>query len=319
MSTTPPTLSSPPSVLHKAAIREARRALESRIESTEGGLPALFQKEEDLYEYRRCRQLRVPLAAAPRSLGASVATWAAITAAAKLPFQGMAGLINSRLSLSLSGGLLYFNAATAGNSSLSEVCYLFALSSDSQAGRLLRSTYGTHAGLNNDFYKKAEALAQTTSALSFAERVSALAETIPGGEKEEQGDDEMKKRRRRRNTEEKQQAELWKENENSSVVDFGEEGSGSMMFESSEREEGSDGQNRHKQERQRDQLNDKKPSSSLSPKPEWKIDWGFETNEVEENKHSFRKNISRKDDQHVDQDEPSYVTRRRRREEIAMR
>lgn len=75
--TTSPTLSStsPPSVLHKAAIREARRALESRIESTEGGLPALFQKEEeDLYEYRRCRQLRVPLAAAPRSLGASVVT-----------------------------------------------------------------------------------------------------------------------------------------------------------------------------------------------------------------------------------------------------
>ena len=328
--TTSPTLSStsPPSVLHKAAIREARRALESRIESTEGGLPALFQKEEDLYEYRRCRQLRVPLAAAPRSLGASVVTWAAISAAAKLPFQGMAGLLNSRMSLSLSGGLLYFNASTAGNSSLSEVCYLFALSSDSQAGRLLRSTYGTHAGLNNDFYKKAEALAQATSALSFAERVSLLAETIPGGggggEKEERGDDEMKKRRRRRNTEEKQQAELWKENVNSSVVDFGEEGSGSMMFESSEngeREEGRDVRNRHKEERQRDQVNDKKPlsSSSLSSKPEWKIDWGFETDEVEENKHPFRKNTSRQDAQHVDQDEPSYVTRRRRREEIAMR
>jgi hypothetical protein len=347
-SSTTSSSSLPPSVLHKAAIREARKALESRIESTEGGLHALFRSDGELYEYRRCRQLDVPLAAAPRSLGVGAVTWAAITAVSKLPFAGLPGLLNSRASLSLSGGLLYFNAITAPSSSLSEICYLFALSSDSPAGSLLRSTYGTHAG-RNDFYKRAESLANsstsTKTTLSFAERVASLSEMIPGENKER----EIKKRQKMTKTNVNETGEAWLSSESETVHSEDFDSGINTMFESDDRKEEGELEKvkeknlkRNTHERKRENFNDhtlsstssssststkKRGSATLKPEMEWQIDWGFEKGEGEED--MLRRQTARQETRVTrgggsggsegGEDEPSYMTRRRRREEIAMR
>jgi hypothetical protein len=296
-------------------MRESRRAFERKIENEGIKLSELLETEEELYEYKRCRQLRVPLAATPRSIGVAAATWAAISAASHLPFSSLSSLITSRTSLSLSSGLLYFNAMTAPNSSLSEICYLFAFSGNTKAGQVLRSTYKNVTGnQKNDFITIAEELSSSSSSsLTFAERVSALVEVIPedtilGLEKKQKQKiqkDEMSlgTEKQRWNREQ----DLDQEN-----VEFNT-GSSSFGFESDVEK---------KKQIQEERQSSHSASKQKQTKQNWKLDYEHDLDENEETRvyttRQYRSFNDNRNNTETSEPEPSYITRRRKREELAM-
>lgn len=298
-------------------MRESRRAFESKIESEGIKLSELLETEEELYEYKRCRQLRVPLAATPRSIGVAAATWAAISAASHLPFSSLSSLITSRTSLSLSSGLLYFNAMTAPNSSLSEICYLFAFSGNTKAGQVLRSTYKNVTGTQkNDFITLAEELSSSSSSsLTFAERVSALVEVIPedtilGLEKKQK----QKQKQQKYEMSLGNEKQLWNREQD---LDQGnvEFNTGSSSF-------GFEGDVEKKKQIQEERQSSHSASKQKQTKQNWKLDYGHDLDENEETRvyttRQYRPFNDNRNNTETSEPEPSYITRRRKREELAM-
>jgi hypothetical protein len=304
-----------PFALHKAAMRESRRAFESIIESEGKKLSELLETEEELYEFRRCRQLRVPLAATPRSIGVAAATWAAISAASHLPFSTLSTLISSRASLSLSSGLLYFNAMTAPNSSLSEICYLFAFSGNTKAGQILRSSYNNVAGnQKNDFITIAEELSSSSSpSLTFTERVSALVEVIPE-------DTILGLEKKQKNKKLKQRDEMFIGNEKQNWNREQDLDQGNVEFNTGSSFGFENDIEKKKQIQEERQSSPKQKET----KRNWKLDfdYGHDLDENEETRvyttRQYRQFNDNRNNTETSEPEPSYITRRRKREELAM-
>ena len=158
-----PSPASSPFALHRAGLREARRALDARLQAEGGGAAALGAQE--WAAWARCRQLGVPLAAAPGSVAVAAVAFAAASAARRAPHSAAArALLESRASLAATAGLLVFNHQTSPASALSERCYVHALAGASEAGAEMRAAYRAAAG-DNAFLGAAESVARAQEGL----------------------------------------------------------------------------------------------------------------------------------------------------------
>jgi hypothetical protein len=146
-----------PFARHRAGVREAKRALNARLQGEGGAAPSLGA--EEWAAWARCRQLGVPLAAAPGSAAIAALAFAVATAVGRAQTAAARAVLDSRASLAATAGLLVFNYQTGSSSALSERCYVHALAGNSEAGASMRAAYRAAAG-DNAFIAAAEGVAR---------------------------------------------------------------------------------------------------------------------------------------------------------------
>jgi hypothetical protein len=173
-----------PYARHRAGVREAKRALNERLHSGDpfassggsntpnasapGSLPvsvgAAALGAEEWSAWSRCRQVGVPLAAAPGSAALAALAFAVATAVGRAPGAAARAVLDTRASLALSAGLLVFNHQTGPTAPLSERCYVHVLAGNSEAGAAMRAAYRAAAG-DDDFVAAAEGFARALDGL----------------------------------------------------------------------------------------------------------------------------------------------------------
>jgi len=152
---------------YRAGLHEAKRALNERLQSdaesgSSAGAAALGA--EEWAAWLRCRQVGVPLAAAPGSAALAALAFSVATAVGRAPGAAARAVLDSRASLAASAGLLVFNHQTGLAAPLSERCYVHALAGNSEAGAAMRAAYRAAAG-DDDFIAAAEGFARALDGL----------------------------------------------------------------------------------------------------------------------------------------------------------